>query len=78
MFQRFESSVLWEREAIVTQLIGPGRAGQVQFQGSWWKARCAEQVTLPPGTVVYVIDRQNVTTLCVEPAAEDLESIGLG
>ncbi|MBD2092003.1 NfeD family protein [Microcoleus sp. FACHB-1515] len=56
-----------EREAIVTLTIAPGRAGQVQFQGSWWKARCADAITLLPGTIVYVIDRQFVTTLYVKP-----------
>lgn len=63
------SFALLDQEAIVTLTIAPGRAGQVQFQGSWWKARCAQSITLPPGTHVYVIDRLHVTTLYVEPAA---------
>lgn len=68
MFKRLESSLL-EREAIVTLAIAPGRAGQVEFHGSWWKARCAQSITLLPGSIVYVVDRQDVTTLYVEPAA---------
>ncbi|NEQ27302.1 MAG: hypothetical protein F6K28_51515 [Microcoleus sp. SIO2G3] len=68
IFQKLNSSTLLEQEAIVTLTIAPGRAGQVQFQGSWWKARCAEALTLVPGTIVYVVDRQYVTTLYVEPA----------
>ncbi len=39
-----------------------------QFQGSWWQARCAEAITLVPGTIVYVVDRRNVTRLYVKPA----------
>lgn len=62
-----------EREAIVTLTIVPGRAGQVQFQGSWWNARCADAITLLPGTIVYVIDRQFVTTLYVKPAVALVE-----
>ncbi|WP_083636586.1 NfeD family protein [Leptolyngbya sp. 'hensonii'] len=54
------------REAIVTQQILPRRVGQVAYQGSWWLARCRQEVTFYPGDIVYVVDRWN-TTLYVEP-----------
>jgi membrane protein implicated in regulation of membrane protease activity len=54
------------KEAIVTQAIAPGRKGQVKFQGSWWTARCSQDITLRPGNLVRVIDRQLIT-LYVEP-----------
>ncbi len=56
-----------EKEAIVTQTISPRRSGQVEYQGSWWTARCYEEVTLVPGDVVYVVARQHVSTLYVRP-----------
>ncbi|MGA7936249.1 MAG: NfeD family protein [Kovacikia sp.] len=59
----------WQNEAIVTQTIKPGSKGQVKFQGSWWTARCELGITLVPGKVVYVIARQNSTTLYVLPHA---------
>lgn len=54
-------------EAIVTQTIAPGRRGQVKCQGSWWTAKSIQGLTLLPGNVVYVTNRQNIT-LYVEPA----------
>jgi hypothetical protein len=53
-------------EAVVTMTIRPGKTGQVQFQGSWWNARCNLDITLAPGQIVYIIDRQD-NTLYVEP-----------
>lgn len=52
--------------AIVAQAIQPGQAGRVRFRASWWYARCASDVMLPPNSVVYVVGRQNITLL-VEP-----------
>lgn len=55
-------------KAVVTQTIKPGDVGQVRFQGSWWSARCVDDVILGLGEVVYVIHRHN-NTLYVEPGA---------
>jgi membrane-bound ClpP family serine protease len=57
-----------ESEAIVTQEITPGRAGQVEYRGSFWTARCHQAVTLKPGDLVYVVDIRHVLTLYVQPA----------
>lgn len=54
-------------EAIVDTLIEPSQPGRVKFQGSWWSARCDRNLTIPPGEVVQVIGRENITLL-VEPA----------
>lgn len=59
-------------DAIVTQTIGPGRKGQVKFQGSWWTARCSQDITLSPGKLVCVIDRQLIT-LYVEPVLSNAQ-----
>ncbi|PSB06569.1 hypothetical protein C7B61_16880, partial [filamentous cyanobacterium CCP1] len=47
-------------------MIQPGKNGRVRFQGSWWSARCEQDVTILPGEVVRVVGRQNIT-LIVEP-----------
>lgn len=55
-----------DEEAVVTQLIEPGKTGRVKFQGTWWNASCQQGVTLSPGQIVRVIGLCNIT-LCVEP-----------
>lgn len=54
-------------EAIVDQVIEPGRSGRVRFQGSWWYARCEADLVLVRGVVVRVVGINNITLL-VEPA----------
>jgi len=34
----------FEKEAIVDEEIRPHRTGRVYFQGSWWPARCQQNV----------------------------------
>ena len=51
----------FHKEAIVTEAIEPQKAGRVKFQGSWWPARCIQEICLNPGDVVYVVDRKNIT-----------------
>ncbi len=58
-------------KAIVTNTIEPGKAGQVRFQGSWWNARCEQNLTLTLGQTVYVISDPGSMPLIVEPAPVD-------
>lgn len=60
-------------QATVDAIIQPSRTGRVRFQGSWWSARCDQNVTISPGEVVRVIGRQNIT-LVVEPLPLSLSS----
>ncbi|EKQ67645.1 membrane protein implicated in regulation of membrane protease activity [Leptolyngbyaceae cyanobacterium JSC-12] len=53
-------------KGIVSETIAPHQTGRVRFQGSWWSALCEQEVTLPPGKMVQVIGRQNITLL-VQP-----------
>ncbi|MEY3870265.1 MAG: hypothetical protein RLZZ338_4159 [Cyanobacteriota bacterium] len=49
------------QEGIVDQAIYPYRKGRVYYNGTWWPARCPENVTLAPGEVVEVIYIENIT-----------------
>ncbi|UBF24539.1 NfeD family protein [Kovacikia minuta CCNUW1] len=55
-------------KAIVTRTIEPGISGQVKFQGTWWNARCEQNITLRPGQTVYVVSEWSSIPLLVEPA----------
>lgn len=50
-----------EDTAIVDSTIWPGERGQVRFQATWWKARCAQPVPLFAGSRVQVIGREGLT-----------------
>ena len=55
-----------DQEAIVMEVIRPGKQWRVSFGGSYWNARCPQEASLQPGDIVYVVDRQNIT-LIIEP-----------
>lgn len=55
-----------DRRAIVEETIRPNHSGRVRFQGSWWFARCPQDVTIEPGNEVRVIGNQGITLL-IEP-----------
>ncbi|MBD2075886.1 NfeD family protein [Phormidium sp. FACHB-592] len=58
-----------EQEAIVTATISPQKAGRVKFKGSWWSARCEQNIMLQPGEIVYVTGIYNLTLLvALQPA----------
>jgi membrane-bound ClpP family serine protease len=50
--------------------LEPGKAGHVIFQGSFWRAVTNTSFTLQTGTLVRVVDRQNLT-LVVEPLTQE-------
>lgn len=54
-------------EAEVTSFIPRGRAGEVAFEGSLWKAKCQiPDLEVPEGEIVQVVGRQ-ANTLIVLP-----------
>lgn len=57
----------FNEEAIVDEPIHARRTGRVYFQGSWWPARCDQEITLETGDIVYVVGIDNITLL-VTPA----------
>ncbi|MGA7935324.1 MAG: NfeD family protein [Kovacikia sp.] len=58
--------VFLENAATVTEVIKPHRSGRVFFKGTYWFARCNQEVTLNPDTTVRVIAQHNLI-LPVEP-----------
>lgn len=56
----------FDKQAIVDETILPFRKGRVSFQGSWWNARCQQNIIIKPGEVVEVVGIHNIT-LIVEP-----------
>ncbi|MCL1469218.1 NfeD family protein [Argonema antarcticum] len=49
------------KEGIVEKHICPNRKSRVYFNGTWWPARCAENVILEPGEIVNVVKIENIT-----------------
>ena len=56
----------FDKQAIVDETIRPFQAGRVSFQGSWWDARCQQNIILKSGEFVEVVGIHNIT-LIVEP-----------
>lgn len=65
---------LREVQAIVFDSIPVNCIGYIKFQGSFWRARCFQPVSLEPGMLVRVIDRENLT-LIVEPLSRYLAKL---
>lgn len=53
----------WQGEAIVEQAIAPNSQGRVRFRGSYWPAQCVDAISFAPGSVVEVIDCDNLTLI---------------
>ncbi|HEY9661544.1 MAG TPA: NfeD family protein [Allocoleopsis sp.] len=68
---RFKSVA--ERRAVVAEPIRPNETGRVRFQGSWWSARCEQEVTLMPGTVVYVMGNRGIVLIVVPDSVLEAE-----
>jgi membrane protein implicated in regulation of membrane protease activity len=54
-------------QAVVFELIPANCTGYIKFQGTLWRARCSQSISLEPGMLVRVLDRKNLT-LVVEPS----------
>lgn len=59
----------WQLQATVFDAIHPHKTGRVKFLGTWWKARCQQDILLRSNVTVHVVDRIG-STLIVEPIAE--------
>lgn len=62
-------------EATVEEVVRQGYQWRVRYAGTWWFARCANNVvfnklTLNKGDIVYVVGRDNITLLVI-PSLED-------
>jgi membrane protein implicated in regulation of membrane protease activity len=57
----------YEKEATVIDVIQQGKSWWIRYQGTTWKARSEQVVTLNPGDDVYVVGRHN-TLLFIMPA----------
>ena len=53
----------FENEAVVHKVVQQGKAWRISFEGTFWTARCTQEVILNPGDVVYVVGRQSITLL---------------
>jgi membrane protein implicated in regulation of membrane protease activity len=51
--------------AKVVEVIHPNKGGLVMFQGVLWRAQCLYEISLEPGTLVKVIDRQKLTLIVI-------------
>lgn len=60
------TEVLSDKMAVVMGTISPNQVGRVVFVGTYWPAKCLQNVVLEVGMRVVVIGLQNMTLL-VEP-----------
>ena len=68
------SNQTFQGQVVVTKAIKPNRRGQVFFRGSWWLARCEQDLTLQPEQWVRMIALEMETiTLLVQPERERWE-----
>ncbi len=49
------------KEGIVAETIYPDRKGCVSSNGIYWTARCADNIVLEPGDVVFIERLDNIT-----------------
>ena len=55
--------MFFSKEAIVAETIYPQVGGKVRLNGSWWSARCEDNLVIPKGEMVYVVGICSVTLL---------------
>jgi hypothetical protein len=62
-------------EGIVSEKI-TSRQGRVKYKGTFWPARCLNNVILKPGTIVNIVGRQGITLLVI-PAPKASQRINI-
>jgi membrane protein implicated in regulation of membrane protease activity len=55
-------------QATVSKPIYPHRLGRVYCRGTWWSAKCHEDITVPTNEIVEVVGIENIT-LIVKPVS---------
>ena len=71
---RWDDEIVWlEGEGVVDREIYYYQKGRVSYGGSYWDAKCEDDLRLLPGQFIKVVARKN-TTLIVEPIASKLPS----
>ncbi|NMG57152.1 hypothetical protein E1H12_01115 [Geitlerinema sp. P-1104] len=55
-------------EATVSKPIYPHRTGRVYCRGTWWSAKCYEEITFITDEIVEVVGIENIT-LIVQPVS---------
>ena len=58
------------KEGVVAEIIYPDRKGCVSSNGIYWTARCARNIILLPGEIVYIVRLENII-VWVEPIYRD-------
>ncbi|WP_071516949.1 NfeD family protein [Geitlerinema sp. PCC 9228] len=64
----------YQGEAIVEEAIALGKPGRVYFRGSWYPARCCQNVVMQVGQRVIGIGRSGIE-MVVEPLPENYEDL---